>query len=113
MRRFFARFYHDINKEYFCIKIGYIEGLKKYIRIGDAWKHYPEMAPSEPTLAFPDELFQAEKPMMQALLDGILEYAAEQGVRPSKPLQNPSELKATQYHLSDMRRLVFKKGGTG
>jgi len=109
MTGYFARFYHDVDREYFCIKIGHIKDGKKYIRVGDVWKDYPELSISEPTVAIPDELFQQEPTLMQALLDGILEYAEKQGIRPSKPIDNPSELKATQFHLEDMRKLVFKK----
>lgn len=75
-----------------------------YVWVEDEWKILERGFESnfKPTIFVRDN---EEKEMFQVILDALI----SKGYRPSQVKLNDKELEATQYHLEDMRKLVFKE----
>ena len=77
-------------------------GDKQYLLVEDEWKELSGYAADfKPTIFMRD---CEEKEVLQAMLDELI----SKGYRPSQIKLNDKELQATQYHLEDMRKLIFQ-----
>lgn len=88
-----------MSKSIFIVKS---ELGKKYSLINNEWVEIKEGLDSpQPTLSLEDDLFQQ-------MIDALSET-----VKPTVQAETDAELKATKYHLEDMRTLVFNSKPKG
>lgn len=105
MKKMFCTVVRDHQRLGVIVHLGYKEGNDTYyFRGGEFHKIDQSALIDKPTLRFFEGGGREEVDIMVALVDGLIAF----GAKPTKPLEDTSQLKAVSYHLEDMRSLVFK-----
>ena len=105
MRKYFCNVWDDPRTLDVKIGVYYVEGKELYVMHGGDWVKVKEFDENPKwTMVIPKYLHPEAPDVLTSLVDGLISC----GAKPTKPVDNPSELKAVRDHLEDMRSLVFK-----
>lgn len=105
MKEYFCRVNQDIYGMKLVIFLGMKDGEDTYILRNNEMEKIEGFDPQEPTLKFSEILLDDEPGFLRALVDGLIAY----GVKPTRPIEDATQLKAVKYHLEDMRKIVFEE----
>lgn len=97
-----CRVFEDYARGILALIICYEEGDSIYVLQGNNFVKHEKGKTFTPTVEIP---YLTDRKMAQAIVDGF----ARIGVNPTQQKESESELKATKYHLEDMRKFTFKE----